>query len=934
MGYVIRHSTSNVNKTRRRGKVAIGNDSDGYQKTSVSGVYNGVPPVEGKHNFVRVAQGGEPNFYATTDGELINFVNGLGERNLTTTTPSQGGWAGSYSVVDSNTRTFNLTTQQNNAATTSAWRTFYWDVSDYEGQTVAISADVEFVSETNCTFSSFTIGQGNTGQYTIHIAGSDAADKVTISTKPTSSIKMAWSGSINATGIVGFTFWINNVTTNGANSVMKVSNVQIEVNDHATDFTSPNTRVSTVLEAQNHLLERNDIVFTDNIKNDNIVTDGLVLNLNSGVKSSFLDNEPTLNYTAHQTAVTQSSYTPYSATSAGTWNTKHPKAIRAYNADGGEITGYVNTGVTDWTNTYHAVWEHDNVLGKPVVVMDCADSNWKAKSFNPNTGQWAAQGWGVGTKYVISWDQWTTHLDKSVHVGLYTRNSSESQNFWDGLSGNSTTSRNTQTQTWQRVYHVYTATSNWDQTIDYQRIYMYGQYFRNGAGVKIKIANVQLEIDRDYPSSFVKPVAGESGRSTRSQNTEWKDLSGGGNNGTLTNGPVFNSKGYFEFDGTNDVVNFGDANDLDFGTNSFTVAALCYLDSADSETDYRNIISKKVGGGVQTGWTLRRQNTDKFSFFPADGSAREDATEPTASPLDRWQFVLGMVDRETNASRLYVGNQQVASNGFSSFGSVSSNADLLIGSWGGNTDYYKGNIAKAWAYNKKLSDIEINQLYYGTPIVTDGLVFAVDAGNLVSYENGSTIAYSMTGSYSGSLNNGTTYSNSNGGSFVFDGTNDFIEIDSDVTTTDGEYTLSAWLRPNGSSWGANSIPLYNTYGSKGFWHHIDENNVLRWRHDGSSYTVGDLSGVGLVADQWQLTTITWDNTTLKLYKNGILQNSTTSPSGFTRSTGKPSIGKLATRTSGALYGWNGDIALHHVYNKALTHSEVLQNYNSQKARFI
>jgi hypothetical protein len=929
MGYVVRHSTSNINKTRRRGKVAIGNDSDGYQKTSVSGVYNGVPPVEGKHNFVRVAQGGEPNFYATTDEELINFVNGLGERNLTTTTPSQGGWAGSYSVVDSNTRTFNLTTQQNNAATTSAWRTFYWDVSDYEGQTVAISADVEFVSETNCTFSSFTIGQGNTGQYTIHIAGSDAADKVTISTKPTSSIKMAWSGSINATGIVGFTFWINNVTTNGANSVMKVSNVQIEVNDHATDFTSPNTRVSTVLEAQNHLLERDDTVFTDNIKNNNIVTDGLVLDLNAGVKSSFLDNEPTLNYTAHQTAVTQSSYTPYSATSAGTWNTKHPKAIRAYNVDGGQITGYVNTGVTDWTNTYHAVWEYDNVLGKPVVVMDCADSNWKAKSFNPNTGQWASQGWGVGTKYVISWDQWTTHLDKSVHVGLYTKNSSESQNFWDGLSNNSTTSRNTQTQTWQRVYHVYTATSNWDQTIDYQRIYMYGQYFRNGEGVKIKIANVQLEIDRDYPSSFVKPVAGESGRSTRSQNTEWKDLSGEGNNAVLTNSPTFENN-TITFDGTNDYATI--SSDSSFNVNTRTVEFTFKMNG--SYSNFTPLAVYANGSSTSNRVWLGLQN----SKFQMHGWGTTDPAATTTISADRWYTCVWSYDKGIQKMKMYT-NGVLENDHSQTQGGVNGASGnnwylaYIPGSWQSQT-YAATSISSFKIYDKVLSNSEVSQNYYGGPIVTDGLVFAVDAGNLVSYENGSTIAYSMTGSHSGSLNNGTTYSNLNGGSFVFDGANDFIEIDSDVTTTNGEYTLSAWLRPNGSSWGVNSIPLYNTYGSKGFWHHIDENNVLRWRHDGSSYTVGDLSGVGLVADQWQLTTITWDNTTLKLYKNGVLQNSTTSPSGFTRSTGKPSIGKLATRTSGTLYGWNGDIALHHVYNKALTHSEVLQNYNAQKARFI
>jgi hypothetical protein len=69
---------------------------------------------------------------------------------------------------------------------------------------------------------------------------------------------------------------------------------------------------------------------------------------------------------------------------------------------------------------------------------------------------------------------------------------------------------------------------------------------------------------------------------------------------------------------------------------------------------------------------------------------------------------------------------------------------------------------------------EIIQNYYGGPIVTDGLVLAVDAGNLVSYERGSTTTYSLTGSFTGSLQNGTGFSSNNGGAWSFDGTDDYI----------------------------------------------------------------------------------------------------------------------------------------------------------------
>jgi hypothetical protein len=78
MGYVVKYSTSNVNKTRRKGNVALGVSSEGYDKTATSGFYAGVPPVEGKHNFVRTPSTGDPNFYCVDDTELINFVNSIG----------------------------------------------------------------------------------------------------------------------------------------------------------------------------------------------------------------------------------------------------------------------------------------------------------------------------------------------------------------------------------------------------------------------------------------------------------------------------------------------------------------------------------------------------------------------------------------------------------------------------------------------------------------------------------------------------------------------------------------------------------------------------------------------------------------------------------------------------------------------------------------
>jgi hypothetical protein len=188
---------------------------------------------------------GEENLVFGYDlGDVANSYKGEPTVNLTTDTPLMSGWQGTFTLVNTTSKTFIIETKQDNAATTSAWRTYYWNVSSYVGLYITISANIKFISETNCNFRDFHIGQGNTGSFPLHIAGSSAQDKVSTSIRPITKIFMTWSGIVNATGIVGFTQWIHNVTANGANSILEVSNIQIESKSHATPYVN-GTRSAT-----------------------------------------------------------------------------------------------------------------------------------------------------------------------------------------------------------------------------------------------------------------------------------------------------------------------------------------------------------------------------------------------------------------------------------------------------------------------------------------------------------------------------------------------------------------------------------------------------------------------------------------------------------------------------------------------------------------
>ena len=99
---------------------------------------------------------------------------------------------------------------------------------------------------------------------------------------------------------------------------------------------------------------------------------------------------------------------------------------------------------------------------------------------------------------------------------------------------------------------------------------------------------------------------------------------------------------------------------------------------------------------------------------------------------------------------------------------------------------------------------------YGKSIVTDGLVFYVDAANDNSYPGTGTTWSDLIGGNDGALTNGPTYSSANGGSIVFDGVNDYTTVS---VSTSGDITYCAWFKTNGSN--ANTRIIHaNTSGQR------------------------------------------------------------------------------------------------------------------------
>lgn len=227
---------------------------------------------------------------------------------------------------------------------------------------------------------------------------------------------------------------------------------------------------------------------------------------------------------------------------------------------------------------------------------------------------------------------------------------------------------------------------------------------------------------------------------------------------------------------------------------------------------------------------------------------------------------------------------------------------------------------------------------YGPSIVTDGLVFYVDAANDNSYPGSGTTWSDMVGGANATLYNTPTYSSENGGYISFDGVNEGAQTTSG-TLLNPPITVDAWVKPQTSS--SDGAVVSN------FRQPTDESFLLWWDVGGTpnfvalaftsvSTTVrtSESTTRGTV-NAWNHVAATLDTTSLKIYLNSVLQEtvatgSVYSPTGYRVGIGADYYGSPGT-TSRNL---NGDVAAVKIYNRVLTAAEILQNYNALKNRFL
>jgi len=239
-------------------------------------------------------------------------------------------------------------------------------------------------------------------------------------------------------------------------------------------------------------------------------------------------------------------------------------------------------------------------------------------------------------------------------------------------------------------------------------------------------------------------------------------------------------------------------------------------------------------------------------------------------------------------------------------------------------------------------------VFAGPDVSENGLVLALDAGNTKSYPGSGTTWTDLSGrGRNGTLTNGPTYSSANGGSIVFDGTNDYIVCPATSDTQfNADFTVDAWVwidstvvssRPdnqkdvtlfssNGSSVGTFGLFVTGTTTTAG--------TGLAIYQDNASLSASISQSVPL--NSWVHLAFVRIGSTLYGFINGTRYTFTVTAGSSTALLGNSTSGsRIGVIQNSTYYGyWKGYISNFRVYKgRALTAAEIQQNYIATKGRY-
>ena len=389
-----------------------------------------------------------------------------------------------------------------------------------------------------------------------------------------------------------------------------------------------------------------------------------------------------------------------------------------------------------------------------------------------------------------------------------------------------------------------------------------------------------------------------------------QDSSGNGNNGTLTNGPIW-TQGMngpcLNFDGADDFVDCASPGILNFGNNPFSIS-VWFKNTAPS--GYDTIVGK---GGFWANDEYQMYTLGgNLHFYVDKGGTKYDTLYGIST--NQWYHAVGVYDG--SYIKLYVNGifiTQTAASGLN----IGNATSFRIGRAGG--DPFAGLIDDVRVYNYALSQAQVAWLYNaGAPVAHWKFDEAVSGSAVGS----NTIKDNSGNGYHGT-GTGSNLSWTTGkfqGALSFNGTNDYVTGNLTSQTISG-FTIAGWIKLNaagnwGAMWtgysGASIKILARLYGTS-----VQPNLYTSPGGDMTSTTVLNLG-------QWYHIAYVYDGSYKRIYINGA-QDTSAALSGATFAIDNFEIGRNEKNNAYLVNGLLDDVRF---YNYARTADQILQDYNN------
>ena len=239
-----------------------------------------------------------------------------------------------------------------------------------------------------------------------------------------------------------------------------------------------------------------------------------------------------------------------------------------------------------------------------------------------------------------------------------------------------------------------------------------------------------------------------------------------------------------------------------------------------------------------------------------------------------------------------------------------------------------------------IANILLNSNYDNAPDASTGLttngywnsylipILSLDAGNPLSYPGTGTVWTDIIGGKTFNLVNGPGYDPSNGGKFYFYAPGGQHAICNTSLPSLSTWSVGVWHYYTGSETGSAPCIVTETFVGGGINYSLGKNN--------GPFSVGFFNGGWQVTDGYSLTPNNWyfivgtyDGSTINLYVNNTLVDSTNYVGSPTSS---GSGIRLMERWDLADY-WDGYLSIVNIYDKALNPSQITSYWNSTKSRF-